>query len=146
MAILFLGLFHPAIFHLFIFELVQSDTSNSAVCFVFNSWKCRLSIRVRAELHWCLKIIFKPFFSFARCSFLSIVVAVLQTKEIIQQTDFVTNNGTEVLSLICKREFAKRQCLHLTMKNVIGNNNFEKIRRCEFLLCQKYVLSRTIPL
>lgn len=72
-------------------------------------------------------------------------MAVLQTKEIFQQTGFVTNNGTEVLSLICKREFAKRQCLRLTMKNVTGNNNFEKIR-CEFLPCQKYVLSRTIPL
>lgn len=101
---------------------------------------------MRAELQRGLKIIFKPFFSFARCSFLSIVVAVLQTKEIIQQTDFVTKNGTEVLSLICKREVAKRQCLRLTMKNVTCNNNFEKIRRCEFLLCQKYVLSRTIPL
>lgn len=86
-------------------------TSNSAMCFVFNSWKCRLSIQVRAELHRSFKIIFKPSFSFARCSFLFIVVAVLQTKEIIQQTDFVTKNGTEVLSLICKREVAKRQCL-----------------------------------
>lgn len=127
----------PNIFRLFIFEVVQNDAYNSAVYFVFNSLKCRLSIQVRAELHRGLKIIFKPFFPFARCSFLSIVVEVLQTKEIIQQTDFVTKNGTEVLSLICKREVAKRPCLCLTMKNVTCNNNFEKIRRCEFLLCQK---------
>lgn len=75
---------------------------------------------------------------------LSIVVAVSQTKEIIQQTAFVTNNGTEVLFNMQKKEVAKRQCLWLTMNNVTFNNNFEKIRRYEFLFCQKYILTRTM--
>lgn len=46
---------------------------------------------------------------------LSIVVAVLQTKEIIQQTVFVTNNGTEVLFNMQKKEVTRRLCLWLTM-------------------------------
>lgn len=71
-------------------------------------------------------------------------MAVSQTKEIIQQTAFVTNNGTEVLFNVQKEEVSERRWLWLTMKNVTCNNNFEKIRRCEFLFCQKCILSRTI--
>jgi len=41
------------------------------------------------------------------------IVAVSQTKEIIQQTAFVTNNGTEVLFNMQKKEVGKRQCLWL---------------------------------
>lgn len=73
-------------------------------------------------------------------------MAVWQTKEIIQQTAFATNNGTEVLFNVQKKEVAKSLCLCLTMKNVTFNNNFEKIRRYGFFFIRRIFEGELCPL
>lgn len=104
------GSLSPSIIHLCIFEVMQSDTSKSAMYFIFKSWKCRLSIWVRSELCRFKKNIFKPFFLLQDVLFFPLLWQSRKQRKLFSNLPLWLIMEQKY-SLICKRKKLQKVCV-----------------------------------